>query len=65
MWYERNVMNSVCIYTLLQVVKCHCDLSVLAVSLMGFHNTVDEPWPRGRMPDSGARVPGFESSTYG
>ena len=25
---------------------------------------VEEPWPRGRMPDSGAREPGFESSTY-
>ena len=33
MWYERNVMYSVCI---LNVVKNHCDLSVLAVSLMGF-----------------------------
>ena len=30
MWYERNVMYSVC------VIKSHCDLSVLAVSLMGF-----------------------------
>ena len=34
MWYERNVMYAVC--TLLKVVKSHCDLSVLAVSLMGF-----------------------------
>ena len=25
---------------------------------------MEEPWPRGRMPDSGAREPGFESSTY-
>ena len=33
MWYERNVMSSVCI---LKVVKSDCDLSVLAVSLMGF-----------------------------
>ena len=33
MWYESNVMYSVCI---LKVVKSHCDLSVLAVSLMGF-----------------------------
>ena len=32
MWYERNEMSSVCIY----VIKSHCDLSVLAVSLMGF-----------------------------
>ena len=30
MWYEHNVMNSVC------VIKSNCDLSVLAVSLMGF-----------------------------
>ena len=30
MWYERNVMYSV------YVIKSHCDLSVLAVSLMGF-----------------------------
>ena len=29
MWYEHNVMYSVC------VIKSHCDLSVLAVSLMG------------------------------
>ena len=35
MWYERNVMCSV-LYTLLKVVKIHCNLSVLAVSLMGF-----------------------------
>ena len=35
MWYERNVMYSVC--TLFKVVKSHCDLSVLAMSLMGFH----------------------------
>ena len=34
MWYERNELSSV--YTLLKVVKSHCDLSVLAVSLMGF-----------------------------
>ena len=34
MWYERNVMYYV--YTLLKVVKSHCDLSVLTVSLMGF-----------------------------
>ena len=33
MWYERNVMSSVCI---LNVVKNHFDFSVLAVSLMGF-----------------------------
>ena len=32
MWYERNVRYSVCIY----VIKSHCDLSVLAASLMGF-----------------------------
>ena len=37
MWYERNVVYSVCIiYTLLKVVKSHCDLSVLAMSLIGF-----------------------------
>ena len=34
MWYERNVMYSV--YTLLKVDKSQCDLSVLAVSLVGF-----------------------------
>ena len=34
MWYERNVMYSIC--KLLKVVKSHCDLSVLAVSLMSF-----------------------------
>ena len=33
MWYERSVMNSDC--TLLKV-KSHCDLTVLAVSLIGF-----------------------------
>ena len=39
MWYGRNVMYSVCrAYTLLKVIKSHCDLSVLAASLMGFHN---------------------------
>ena len=32
MWYEHNVRYSVCIY----VIKSHCDLSVLAASLMGF-----------------------------
>ena len=38
MWHKRNVMYSVCIIgpTLLKVVKSHCDLSVLAVSLMSF-----------------------------
>ena len=38
MWYERNVMYSVCIYviTAVQVVKRHCDVYDLAVSLMGF-----------------------------
>ena len=30
MWYERNVMYDV------YVIKSYCDLSVLAVSLMGF-----------------------------
>ena len=34
MWYERNVMYSVCIHTLLKVVKTQCDLSVLAVPLI-------------------------------
>ena len=34
MWYERNVMYSICIY--IYVIKSHCDLSVLAVSLMSF-----------------------------
>ena len=34
MWDERYVKYSVC--TLLKVVKSHCDLSVLAVSRMGF-----------------------------
>ena len=33
MWYERNVMSSVCI---LKVVKSHSDLSVMAASLMIF-----------------------------
>ena len=32
MWYERNVMYSV---------KSHCDLSVLAVSLMVFQKKMD------------------------
>ena len=31
---------------------------------LGQNIFVEEPWPRGRMPDSGAREPGFESSTY-
>ena len=31
---------------------------------LGIVGTVEEPWPRCRMPDSGAREPGFESSTY-
>ena len=31
---------------------------------LGEHPGMEEPWPRGRMPDSGAREPGFESSTY-
>ena len=35
MWYER-ICDVFCLYTLLKVVKCHCDFSVLAVSLMGF-----------------------------
>ena len=36
MWYERNVMYSVCIY----VIKSHCDLSVLAVSLIGVYRSI-------------------------
>ena len=41
-WIEYSCGMSVmwCIlsvYTLLKVVKSHCDLSVMAVSLMGFH----------------------------
>ena len=36
MWYEHNVMYSVCMYMLIKVEKSHCDFSVLAVSLMGF-----------------------------
>ena len=35
MWYERNVMYSICIYVI-KSCKNHCDLSVLAVSLMSF-----------------------------
>ena len=35
MWYERNVMYSICIYVI-KSCKSHCDLSVLAVSLMSF-----------------------------
>ena len=47
MWYERNVMYSV-LYTLLKVVKIHCDLSVLAVSLMGFQkNWIGGGWVGG------------------
>ena len=39
MWFERNVMYSVCIY----------DLSVLAVSRMGFHKkkNLDRGWVGG------------------
>ena len=37
MWYERNVMYSVYTY----VIKSHCDLSVLAVSLMSFKKKMD------------------------
>ena len=46
--YERfhcNVMYSVC--TLLIVVKNHCDLSVLAVSLMGLKKKLDRGWVGG------------------
>ena len=33
MWYERNVII-LSVYALLKVVKSHCDLSVMAVSLI-------------------------------
>ena len=48
MWYERNEMSSVC-RLLLKVVKSHCDLSVLAVSLMGFQKKkkLDRGWVGG------------------
>ena len=31
MWYERNVVYSVCLKYVIKDVKNHCDLSVLAV----------------------------------
>ena len=45
MWYERNVMYSISIY----VIKSHCDLSVLAVSLMSFQKekNLDRGWVGG------------------
>ena len=35
------------LYTLLKVVKSHCDLSVVAVSLMGFQKKLEGGWVGG------------------
>ena len=45
MWYEHNVMYSVCIYVIKSC--CQCDLSVLVVSLMGFQKKLDRGWVGG------------------
>ena len=42
-------------------VQLLCILCALAPPLT---QLVEAPWLGGRMPDSGAREPGFESSTY-